>query len=108
MSDYTTGFEVAAAPADVFAAINNVRGWWSGDVEGVTDRLAGEFTYRHRDLHFSRQRIVELQPDARVVWQVLDCKLTFVESSRSGSTQASCSNCRPRETGPNCASPMSA
>ena len=78
MSDYSTSYTVKATPAQVFAAINNARGWWTGDIEGESDRLGGEFSYRNRDLHFSHQRVTELAPDSRVVWRVTDAKLTFV------------------------------
>jgi hypothetical protein len=78
MNDYRTQFVVAAAPAKVFAAINDVRSWWTGDVEGVADAVGGEFTYRNGDLHFSRQRVAELAAGKRVVWDIVEARLSFV------------------------------
>ena len=81
MSDqnYTTTFTVAQSPAEVFAAINNVRGWWSGNLEGNTDKLGDEFTYRHEDIHYSKQKITELIPGKKVVWRVLDNHFNFTK-----------------------------
>ena len=79
MNSYTTSFSVDEAPQEVFAAINNVRGWWSGDIEGSTDQLGAEFTYRYEDVHWSKQRITELVPGKKVVWLVVEAHLSFVE-----------------------------
>jgi hypothetical protein len=79
--DFTTSFVVDQTPEEVFAAINNVRGWWSGDIDGSTDKLGDEFTYRYQDIHYSRQRITESSPAKRVVWLVLDSYLNFVEDA---------------------------
>jgi hypothetical protein len=80
MSDlnYTTSFTVDRAPEEVFAAINNVRGWWTGDIEGGTDKLGDEFTYRYEDLHYSKQKVTELVPGEKVVWQVVEAEIKFV------------------------------
>jgi hypothetical protein len=76
---YTTTFVVDQSPEAVFAAINNVRGWWSGDIEGRTDTLGDEFTYRHKDVHYSKQKLVELIPGKKVVWLILESRLSFTE-----------------------------
>jgi Activator of Hsp90 ATPase homolog 1-like protein len=75
--NFTTSFAVDRTPDEVFAAINDVRGWWEGDIEGRTDALGEEFTYRHKDIHYSKQKITELIPGAKVVWRVVDARLSF-------------------------------
>jgi hypothetical protein len=77
--DYTTAFTVAQTPTEVYAAIQDVRGWWGLDVEGPTDRLGEEFVFRGEDKHYSKIRVVEQVPGERVEWLVLDNALTFVE-----------------------------
>lgn len=76
--DYTTSYTMEQSPQEVFDAINNVRGWWSGEIDGRTDQLGAEFTYRYQDLHRSTQRITELVPGRKVVWHVLDARIDFV------------------------------
>ena len=76
---YTTSFTVDQSAEEVFDAINNVRGWWSGDVQGRTDTLGAEFTYRYKDVHDTTQRITALVPGKRVVWHVVDSHINFVK-----------------------------
>ena len=77
--DYTASFTVDQSPEEVFNAINNVRGWWSGEIDGRTDKLGAKFTYRYEDVHCSTQRITELVPGKKVVWHVLDAKINFAK-----------------------------
>ena len=81
MSDqsFASSFLVDQDPEEVFGAINNVRGWWSGDIDGDTDKLGDEFTYRYEDVHYSKQRITKFVPNEKVVWLVLDSSLSFVK-----------------------------
>ena len=79
---FTSSFSVDQTPQEAFAAINNVRGWWSGQIEGDTDKLGAEFTYRYKDVHLSKQKITELIPSKKVVWRVLDSNLSFAKDKR--------------------------
>jgi len=76
-NDYTTSFTVDKTPEEVYAAILNTRGWWSGNIEGKTDEEGAEFTYEVPDVHWSKQKIVQLVPGKKVVWKVLDSKITY-------------------------------
>lgn len=77
--DFTTSFTVGETPEEAFAAIANVRGWWSEDIEGRTDELGAEFVFRSGDLHRSTQKITEFVPGVRVVWHVVDSQINFVK-----------------------------
>ena len=76
---FTASFTVAQTPEEVFTSINNVRGWWSGEVHGETNKLGAEFTYRYKDMHKSTQQVTELVLGKKVVWHVTDAELTFVK-----------------------------
>ena len=78
--DYTVTILVDQTPKEAFDAINSVRGWWQGTIEGSTDQLNDEFTYRMEDVHFSKQKVVELIPNQKVVWLVTDSKLNFTKN----------------------------
>lgn len=77
MSDYRTSLTVPQSPAEVVAAISDVRRWWTGTVEGQATQVGDEFSYRYAPYHFSLQRVTELVPDRRVIWHVLDAHLEF-------------------------------
>nr|WP_121272591.1 SRPBCC domain-containing protein [Pedobacter schmidteae] len=80
--DFTTSFLVSQSPKQVFDAINNVRGWWSEQIEGPTDQPDATFKYHYRDIHLCTMKIVEFVPDKKVVWFVEDNYFNFTRNEK--------------------------
>jgi uncharacterized protein YndB with AHSA1/START domain len=78
--DFSATFSVDQSPEEVFDAINNVRGWWSEEIDGSTDKLGAEFKFHYKDFHRSTQKITEFVPGKKVVWHVSEAKLNFVKN----------------------------
>src|SRR5258706_13060867 len=77
--DFTTTILVDQPPKQVFDAINNVRGWWSEEIEGNTAKLNDEFIYHYEDVHRCKMKIIEIIPGKKVVWLVLDNYFKFTK-----------------------------
>lgn len=78
-TDYTIAFTVDQSPEEVFTAVNNVRGWWSEELEGTSDQVGAQFTFHYQDLHRTTQKITELVPGKRVTWHVVESHINFVK-----------------------------
>ncbi|HEY5826327.1 MAG TPA: SRPBCC domain-containing protein [Cyclobacteriaceae bacterium] len=78
-SDFTTSILVDQTPKEVFKAITNPRGWWSEEIEGGTEKLNDEFAYHYEDIHLSKMRLIEVVPNKKVVWLVLDNQFKFTK-----------------------------
>jgi hypothetical protein len=70
---------VDQTPTEAFDAITNVRGWWSEEIDGRTDQLGAEFTYRHEDVHRCRIRVTEAVSGRKVSWLVVDNYFNFID-----------------------------
>jgi hypothetical protein len=86
--DFTTTTLVDQTPENAFDAINNVRGWWSEEIEGSTDKLNSVFDYHYEDVHRCKMKITEMIPGKKIVWQVLEnyFKFTQDKSEWTGTT----------------------
>lgn len=78
---FTATCVVDRRPDEVYVAIIDVGHWWAGTIDGRADRVGDEFTYRFGDLHVSRQRVTELVPGRRVVWEVVEARLSGRKAS---------------------------
>ena len=77
--NYTAAFTVDQTPEEAFAAINNVRGWWSEEIDGITNKPGAEFDYHFKDIHRCKLKITELAAGKKVVWRVLDNYFNFTK-----------------------------
>jgi hypothetical protein len=79
-----------------FKAVTNVRGWWSEEIEGRTDKPGAQFKFHYKDLHrtldlkFTREELkvfnhetISMHPfpvHSRARFQVAeDCQLKRIE-----------------------------
>jgi len=82
--NFTATLIVDKTPEEVFNAVRNVRGWWSGyyseEIKGDTEELNDEFSFRAGGgAHYSRQKLIEVIPNKKVIWLITDSKLDFLE-----------------------------
>ena len=86
--DFTTTILVDQTPKQVFDAVNNVRGWWSEEIEGSTNKLNAEFKYHYEDVHRCQMKITTFIPNEKVVWLVQNnyFKFTKDENEWTGTT----------------------
>ncbi len=87
-SDFTSAILVDQTPKEAFDAINNVRGWWSEEIEGSSSKLNDVFKYHYEDIHRCQMKLIEVIPDQKVVWYVMDnyFKFTKEETEWTGTT----------------------
>ncbi|RPD39471.1 SRPBCC family protein [Chitinophaga barathri] len=83
-TDFKFTLTTEQTPQEVFEAITNVRGWWSGihseEIHGGTEKLNDEFSFSAEGgAHYSKQKLVEVIPNKKVVWLVTDSKFSYVE-----------------------------
>jgi len=85
-TDFTISISVNKTSQEVFKAITNVRGWWSGyyseEINGNTEKLYDEFSFRAgAGAHYSRQKLVEVIPNKKIVWLITESNLSFLEKT---------------------------
>lgn len=77
--NYTTSFMTDKSPEEVFSAISNVRGWWSEQIDGRTDKLNEVFDYHYKDVHRCKMKITSFMPGEKIEWLVLENYFNFTK-----------------------------
>ena len=84
--DFSITLWVKQSPKEAFGVILSVRAWWSGlfgeSFEGSSEKLGDEFSFlAGQGAHYSKQKLVELVPDKKVVWLVTESNLSFADKA---------------------------
>jgi Activator of Hsp90 ATPase homolog 1-like protein len=80
--DYHVSITANATPHQAFDAVNSVTKWWTENLEGASHKLDDEFSVQFGDVHYSRQKLIEVIPDKKVVWLVTDSRLNFLNDKK--------------------------
>ena len=77
--DFISTLLVNQTPEVAFQAVKNISKWWSEAIEGNTDNINDEFIYHYKDIHYCKMRLVEIVPNQKLVWLVLDNYFKFTK-----------------------------
>lgn len=75
--DFSISFFTDKTPVDVFNAVLNPRAWWSEEITGQTEKINDVFDYQFGDIHRCRMKLIEVVPNQKVLWLVLDNDFNF-------------------------------
>lgn len=75
--DYHTAIVANVTPQEAFDKICRVSEWWATNFEGKSQKLNDIFTVRFGNGDMYKLEIVEIAPNKKVVWQVIDSNQTW-------------------------------
>lgn len=78
--DFSVRVLVNANASHAYKVINEVTKWWTENLTGDSAQMGDEFSVQFGDVHYSKQKLIELIPDEKVVWLVTEGSLNFVEN----------------------------
>lgn len=84
--DFEYRFHSKKPSNEIFQFLQNVQNWWSGlfgeVISGKSNQIGDEFSFSAGDgVHFSKQKLIELNPDKELVWLVTDSNLSFLNNT---------------------------
>lgn len=84
---FTRSLYTARSPEEIFDLLLDVKAWWSGiygeTITGRSSKINDEFSFlAGGGVHFSKQRLIELVPNSRITWLVLESNLTFLADTK--------------------------
>jgi hypothetical protein len=81
--NFTYRFKSSKSPGNTFNVLLDIGQWWSGlyeeTINGKSHALNDEFSFKAGNgAHYSKQKLIELIPDQRIVWLVTESSLGFL------------------------------
>ncbi|RTL60454.1 MAG: SRPBCC domain-containing protein [Sphingobacteriales bacterium] len=83
LESFTTSIEIINTPEEVFNCITEVTKWWSKDFEGNSKNLNDEFVIHHPNQHYSKQKLIEVIANKKIVWLVTESELNWLKNNKS-------------------------
>jgi len=82
--NFSYTFKTSKFPEGVFNILINPKKWWIGlhneIITGNSEKLNDEFTFSAGNgAHNSLQKLVEIIPNQKITWEVVDSNLTFLK-----------------------------
>lgn len=86
-TSFSYSFVSSKSPGEIFQLLLNVDNWWSGlyseSTTGKSEKVNDEFSFSAGGgAHYSKQKLVELIQDKRVVWLVTESNLAFIRDTK--------------------------
>ena len=82
MTDFTRTITVDRSRDEAFAAIRDVRGWWSTSVQGPSADAGDVFRFEVPGVHKCTMTLTEVVPGERMVWHVSDSWVVFAADDK--------------------------
>ena len=84
--DFQYSFTSSKKQNEVFAYLINPNNWWVGlfgeTIEGNSKDINDEFSFRAGDgVHYSNQKLVDLDPDKKIIWLVTESNLSYLKNT---------------------------
>ena len=84
-NSYTYSFNSIRNPKEIFELLLDIENWWSGlyeeTITGTSKKLDDEFSFKAGEgAHFSKQKLIELVANKKIVWLVTESHLSFLDN----------------------------
>ena len=92
---YSYSFISSKSPEAIFQLLLDIDKWWSGlfseTITGKSQAIDDEFSFdAGGGAHYSKQKLVELVPNKKIVWLVTDSNLTFLSDTNEWNNTKIC------------------
>jgi hypothetical protein len=83
---FSYSFTSSKSPETIFELLLDIDKWWSGfyseTISGKSQAVNDEFSFNAGGgVHYSKQKLVELIPNKKIVWLVTDSNLSFLSDT---------------------------